>query len=263
MARLGNYRIVRQIGEGGFARTYEAEHVLLGTKACIKQNINVSDLDTEVFRQEAALLWDINHHSLPAMKDFFEVGDGSHALVMTYVEGKTLDKIVEERKEQGKAIHPEDVCWIMQRLFQALHYLHSYGIVHSDVKPQNVIVQPEMHNAVLVDYGLSVFRPKRDSMPMGYTAAYAAPELLEGKPPIPESDLYGAGLVMLYALGGDIMAKTYPKHVPEPIKEFCDELLRYDPMERPNWEKEDLVKKLSDVRQEVFGRRHSGRTSLS
>ncbi|MBS3164889.1 serine/threonine protein kinase [Candidatus Woesearchaeota archaeon] len=251
--KIGNYKVIRQIGEGGFARTYEAEHLVLGKRACLKQNLSLSDLDAEVLKEEAALLWDVHHHSLPQMKDFFRAPDGSCILVMDFVEGRNLEELVGAKGP----LHPEDASWVMQRLLQALHYLHSKGIVHSDVKPQNIIVQPKQHNAVLVDYGLSSFRPSGDTRPLGYTEAWAAPELLLGKPPLPESDLYGAGMALLYALGGDILTKSIPDSVPAPLREFCESLLKYDAKERPRWESVDLVKRLSDIRQEAFGRRHT------
>jgi len=227
--------------------------VLLSEKACLKQNINISPKDTELLRREAKIMWGINHHSLPSIRDFFAVGDGSYAIAMNYAEGKNLEELVSAKG----AIHPEDVCWITQRLLQATYYLNSKGIIHSDIKPQNVIIQPREHNVVLLDYGLSAFRPKGDTEAIGYTEMYAAPELLQGKPPLPESDIYGAGIVMLYALGGDVASKTIPSHTPESIRLFCDDMIKYSPMDRINWEKTDIVKKLSDIRLKEFGRRHS------
>ncbi len=253
MTTIGNYTILRQIGEGGFARTYEAKHILLEERVCLKQNINITPVDAELLRREARLLWNLGHYSLPSMKDYFAVGDGSYAIAMSFIEGKTLDKVIEKHK----AIHPEDVCWIMQRLFGVLHYLHANGIIHSDVKPQNIILQPKIHNAVLIDFGLSANKPIDSTKAIGYTDAFAAPELKAGSPPIPESDLYGAGIVMIYALGGDAIGRTFPQHVPKPIIDFCEELVQNDPILRPNWEKTDLVGRLSDIRQNVFGRRHS------
>ncbi|MBI1969874.1 serine/threonine protein kinase [Candidatus Woesearchaeota archaeon] len=251
MTRLGHYEVVRQIGEGGFARTYEARHIYLDEKACLKQNINLSPSDTELLRREAKLLWRVHHHSLPSTRDFFQAEDGSTILAMSFIEGRTLNKIIEKHK----ALHPEEVAWIMQRLLNALHYLHSLGIIHGDVKPPNVIVQPEVHNAVLVDYGLASLLPTRKSKAVGYTPVFVAPEIIEGNPPLPESDLYAVGLTMIYTLGGDPIAKTFPSWVPEPMQEFCKELVRYDPMERPNWSKQDLIARLSDIRLEAFGRR--------
>ena len=254
MTSIGNYKIIRQIGEGGFARTYEAHHILRPKiKACLKQHLNLTPDDVELLGKEADLLAEIHHHSLPTFRDYFRADDGSYILAMSFIEGKTLEHSVKKHK----AIHPEDVCWLTQRTLNALYYLHSKGIIHGDVKPNNIIVQPSIHNAILVDYGLSSIRPRATSSAIGYTTIFAAPEILEGKPPLPESDLYSLGLTMAYALGGDPITKQIPDHVPAKLKEFYHDLMRYNSIDRPRWEKEDLVKKLSDVRLEVFGRRYS------
>ena len=252
MTTIGNYKLVRQIAEGGFGRTYEARHLLLDEKACLKQNLKVTEEDEKLLRQEAKLLWHIHHHSLPAMRDYFKSSDGSYIMAMSFVEGKTLEQSVKKHK----AIHPEDVCWISQRMLNALNYLHHHGIIHGDVKPANIIVQPKVHNAVLVDYGLSSLRPKRYSASIGYTPVFAAPEFMQEKPPLPSSDLYSLGLTMMYVLGGDPISKTMPDQVPQPIQKFFKQLAVYNPLERPDWQKQDLVEGLSDIRYEVFGRRH-------
>ena len=254
MTTVGNYNIVRQIGEGGFGRTYEARHLLRPKiKACLKQHINLTTEDIELLGKEADLLAEIHHHSLPTFRDYFQAEDNSYILAMSFIEGKTLEHSVKKHK----AIDSEAVSWLTQRTLNALYYLHSKGIIHGDVKPNNIIVQPQIHNAVLVDYGLSSLRPRAGSSAIGYTAVFAAPEILEGKPPLPESDLYSLGLTMAYALGGDPLTKRIPDHVPAKLKEFYHDLMRYNPVDRPRWEKDDLVKRISDVRLEVFGRRHS------
>lgn len=250
--QLGSYDIVKKIGEGGFGRTYLARHRLLDEPACIKQNINLNSKDVEMLRKEAKLLWKIHHYSLPALRDFFEAPDGSYVLAMSYIPGKSLDKIIEKHK----AVNPEDVAWVTERMIDALYYLHHKGIIHGDIKPPNVIVQPREHNAILVDYGLSSLHPTATSKPEGFTPVFAAPEILDGKPPLPESDLYSLGLTMIYLLGGDPVAKKIPDHVPAPFAEFCADFVRYNPVDRPNWD-QNLVARLSDVRLEAFGRRHS------
>jgi serine/threonine protein kinase len=254
MTIIGNYRIKKMISEGGFGRIYQAEHILLEERACIKQNKENSPENIELLKQEAKLLWRLNeHHSIPGAKDFFEAGDGSCVLVMSYIDGSTLEDIVKSKSR----IHPEDVCWITERLLGALYYAHYNGIVHSDVKPGNVIVEPKKHDIKLIDFGLSIYKPKSGTRPIGYTEAFAAPELLQGKTPIPETDLYGAGIVLLYGLGGNPLTKEYPMDIDTRLKEYCDSLLRYDPMERLNWEKDpNPIEKLSDLRLEIFGRRH-------
>ena len=253
MARVGNYIVKKQIAEGGFGRIFQAEHVYLGEKACLKQNTGSSREDVELLKHEAKLLWELDeYHSIPSIKDFFEIDKGSAVIVMKYIDGSTLEDIV---KAKGP-IHPEDVCWITERLLGALYYSHCRGVIHSDVKPQNVFVEPDKRDIKLIDFGISSYKPISRTKPLGYSPMYAAPELKTNKPPIPETDIYGAGIVMLRALGGDIFKKSFRSDTPEKIVEYCKKLLRYDPFERPNWEKNNPINELSDIRQELFGRRH-------
>lgn len=254
-ALIGNYRVIRQIGEGGLGRTYEARHVTLDEKACLKQNINISAEDAEIMTREAKVLWHLHHYSLPTLKDYFRMPDGSVVIAMTFVEGKNLEQIVEKQK----AVEPEHACWIAQRLLNALNYLHFHGVIHGDVKPQNVIVQPKDHNAFLVDYGFATINPTRHSAAGGYTPAFVAPEILAGCPPTPESDIYSLGSTMIYTLGGNPMAAACPDKIPKPIREYFGSFMLHNPKARPNWEKADLVKELSDIRQAVFGRRSSNK----
>ena len=256
MASVGNYDLIKQIGDGGFAYTYLAKHKLLGEKACIKQNIELSKEDVDLLRREAKLLWRIHHHSLPTLRDYVELDDGSCCLIMSFVDGKDLFKIIEEDYAHG--IHPEHICWMTQRLLNALHYLHFYGIIHGDVKPQNIMIVAEEHNAILVDYGLSTLRPKSRTKCVGCTEAFAAPEQLEGKPPIPETDIYGLGVSMIYALGGNFRAMTYPKGVPIELQDFFNAMVVHNPLKRPS-SADDLVKPLSELRVKLFGRKSSGK----
>jgi serine/threonine protein kinase len=253
MANIGNYRIIKQIGEGGFGRIFQAEHVLLDEKACLKQNKDNSPDAVDLLKMEAKLLWKLNeYHSIPGTKDFLEVGKNNCVLVMDFIDGKTLDELV----ETNSRLHPEEACWITERLLGALHYCHYNGVVHSDVKPENVFIEPKKHDIKLIDFGLAAYRPTRKTTPNGYTPKYAAPELIQGKPPVPETDIYGAGITMLFALGGDIAKKSFPSDTQKPLVDYCERLLRYDPSDRPNWEKENLIERLSDIRMDIFGRRH-------
>lgn len=255
---IGNYKVLEQIGEGAFGVTYKAKHLRLEELACLKQNIHLSAEDTRLLTKEAKLLWSIHHHSLPTLRDFFTTPDGSCVLAMTYVEGPTLDKIV----QKYDSIDPEHVSWITQRLLNALDYLHFHGIVHCDVKPNNIIIKPEEHNAVLVDYGFASLKPRQKTKPEGLTEVFAAPELLELQPPIPQSDLYSLALTMIYSLGGNPVTKQYPKTVPSELRAFFNSFLKPNPLHRASWEnssgeRNDLVKELSDLRMKMFGRKSS------
>jgi len=254
---IGSYRIVRKIAEGGFGRVYEGVHNLLGEKVCIKHNINVSDYDTQLFIKEAKSIWSLRHHALPAVRDFIMLEDGSCALVMTYIDGATLFDTVQEQTAKGKLLDPENVCWMIARVLDGLRYLHYFGVVHGDVKPQNIIVQPTKHACTLVDFGLSSVKPGKDSRPEGYTPMFASPESLTEKPLLPESDLYSLGLTMIFALGGDVQTKKIPDTVPGPIRDFIADLIVYDVKQRPRWDKVNLLEQLKQVRLKVFGREHT------
>lgn len=253
---VGNYRLIKRIGEGGCAYTYLAEHLVLGEKACLKQSRDTRPAFTKALLAEAKLLWQIHHHSLPTLRDVIKLDDGAYMLAMTFIEGKDMHKAIVQDFPNG--LHPEHVCWITQRLLNALYYLHSHGIIHCDVKPQNIMLKPKEHNAVLVDYGISCARPSKYTEPTGHTPDFAAPELVAGKPPIPETDIYGLGASMLFALGGDVSAKTFPKDTPKELQEFFGKMLCFNPKDRPN-DCNALIEPLVQIRKKLFGKTSSGR----
>ncbi len=254
MAKIGNYNVKKKIGEGGFGRVFQAEHILLGTDACLKQNIRATEADADLLMYESKLIWKLeDYHSIPKVKDFYRTDKDEAVMVMSFIDGSTLEDIVQKKG----ALHPEDASWIMERLLGALYFIHSYGVVHTDIKPQNVFVEPNKRDIKLIDFGLASYKPKSTTLPVGFSPKYAAPELMLGKPPIPETDYYGAGIVMLRALGGDVSKKSFRPDTPKEIVEFCNKLLLYDPLQRPRWENGILIQELSEVRQQVFGRRHA------
>jgi serine/threonine protein kinase len=250
---IGDYRIIDMIAEGGFGKTYRGEHVLLGTPVCIKHASHVSPQDETILMEEAKAIWDLRHYAIPSIRNILKLDDGSLALVMSFVPGLTLEQIT----EKNGRLDAETVCWITERILNALRYLHYHGVVHGDVKPQNVIVQPDSHMVVLVDYGLSLIRPAADSSSKGYTPFYAPPEQINGLTLLPESDLYSLGMTMIAALGGDLGRKQVPEEVPDQVCDFIKNLVAHDILNRPRWDRDDLVEELQMVRKKAFGRTSS------
>jgi serine/threonine protein kinase len=248
---IGNYKIIEIISEGGFGRTYLGEHIIAEKPVCIKHSNYVSPQDEEILLKEARAIWDLRHFSIPTMKDIIKLEDNGLAIVMSYVPGPTLEQII---KKVDK-LDPEHVAWITERSLNALKYLHYNGVVHGDVKPQNIIIQPENHTIVLVDYGLSLIRPSRNSKAIGYTPYFASPEQERGNTLTPESDLYGLGMTMIYALGGDVATKHVPKNTPDSLCKLIKRFIVYDPRSRPGWEEEDLCETIQHIRMKEFGRK--------
>ncbi len=261
--RVGNYEIIKQIGEGGFAYTYLARHVLLDAYVCLKQNIELDPEDRAILLQEAKMLFGLDFYCLATVRDVIELDDESIVVVMRFVDGAELYKLKEEMYPKG--IDPEAVCWMTQRLLETLKYLHSESIIHGDIKPQNIILAESRkypgfasHAAWLVDFGLATLKPKRMTRCPGYTPAFAAPEQLAGKPPIPHTDIYGLGATMIHALGGDIGAMTMPDSVPGDLQRFFSQMVVRQALKRPS-DISKLQRHLSDLRQKLFGSRASGK----
>jgi len=152
------------------------------------------------------------------------------------------------------------VCWITQRIINALQYLHYHGVVHGDIKPQNLIVQEETHSVCLVDFGLAMVKPTSKDRAKGYTPIFASPEQIAGQTLLPESDFYSLGMTILFMLTGSLEHTEklmIPNDVPDPLCEFIKRLLRRDVLSRPRWDSEDLNETLQKVRMASFGRTHS------
>jgi serine/threonine protein kinase len=254
---VGQYRIVSQIAEGGFGKTYRAEHLLIPDAiACLKHCSEISPAHRQILFEEAKAMWGLHHYAIPAVRDVIQLPDESLALVMSYMPGNTLAQEVEQRG----VIIPEDVAWIAQRVLDALAYIHAHGIVHGDLKPQNIILQPNSHNAILVDFGLSAIKPRATTRAKGYTDVFAAPEQQRGEVPLPEADLYSLGMTMIFLLtGGDVdatRARSVPASLPLPFKTFIRSLVTSDPQQRPQ-DVNRLLDTLTEVRLQSFGRAHS------
>ena len=259
---VGEYRFLEEIAEGGFGKTFKAEHVMLGELVCIKQCSRISPQADAILVAEAKAMWDLRHYSIPSARTVMRLDDGSLALVMSYIPGATLAQYVEKH---GR-MKPEHVAWITERSLNALMYLHDNGVVHGDFKPQNIIVQDKTHTVVLVDFGISLVKPTKGTRSKGYTDLFAPPEQLAGNTIIPESDFYSLGVTMLYALcGGDlgrVERREIPKDVPDPLRRFIARLLVSEPLERPRWENENLFETIQKVRQQAFGRTRTGMEPL-
>ena len=257
---IGNHRFRSKIAEGGFGTTYRGEHLITGEAVCIKHCSAISTAHDEVLIQEARALGSLRHHAIPAMRDLDRMPDGSLALVMDFIPHPTIEQIVEKI---GK-IDAETTAWITERILNALLFIHHHGVIHGDLKPQNVLVDGKEHAVSIVDFGLAQIKPTASSKSKGYTMYFAPPEQIESaegdtpKPLLPESDFYSLGKLMIYMLGGGLEAvkkNIVPKDAPSILCEFIKRLTNPDPLCRPRG---DLVDEIRKLRVSAFGRARSG-----
>lgn len=254
---VSGYRILEQIAQGGFGRTYRGEHVRLGTPVCIKHCSRISPQFEEILVNETKAMWDLRHHAIPAVRDLIKLDDGSLALVMSFIPGPTLEQVI----EKAGRLDAEHVAWIAERTLNALMYIHYHGVVHGDLKPQNIIVLPKTHQVSVVDFGLAMVKPKAGMDAKGFTPYFAPPEEIAGRMLLPESDFYSLGMTLIYALSGSIEAvarKEVPKDTPKALCDFIKRLIVREVLERPRWDREDLCETMQRIRIKDFGRSRSG-----
>ena len=192
----GRYRVVRKLGGGGMADVYLCEDLTLGRHVAIKvllQRYLDDPTFVERFRREAKAAAGLNQQNLVSIYDWGEV-DGTYYIVMEYVEGETLKDLIRRR---GRLSGNEAVAVTLQ-LLAAVDFAHRSGIVHRDIKPQNIMLDPD-GTAKVMDFGIA--RAGDSGMTeagsiLG-TAQYLAPEQAKGYPVDERSDLYSVGVVPL------------------------------------------------------------------
>ena len=211
---LGDYRLIREIGRGGMGIVYEAEQSSLKRRVALKVMPNhhaASPRRVERFRREAAALARLAH---PGIVPIHEVGHagGTHFYAMELVEGRTLQELLthlrERRREDSTcelslAVGPArsyagEVAELVAQVAEALHYAHEHGVVHRDVKPDNLLVTDE-GEVLLADFGLSKDLDRTSLTRTGEfsgTLPYMSPEQLRQGEIDPRSDVFSLGAVL-------------------------------------------------------------------
>lgn len=202
-ASFYGYRVERLLGRGGMGVVYEAVQTSLERRVALKvlrPELAEDPAFVDRFRREGRLQASLEH---PNVLDVYEVGEGPQGLflAMRLIDGPTLAELL--RKGDLSA---ELALRLLGQVGSALDAAHTAGLVHRDVKPQNVLVGADDH-AFLADFGLS--RAGEDtataSRPSLGTVAYVAPEVIRGETPGPASDRYAFAATLFHCLTGDVV----------------------------------------------------------
>jgi eukaryotic-like serine/threonine-protein kinase len=195
----GRYRVIRHLGSGGMASVLLCEDERLAREVAVKRLHADSPVDVEQrFTREAKLGASLNHPNLVSVFDTATDDEGV-LIVMEFVDGEPLSRML-----RRGPLRPEEVASMVSDLGDALDHAHSQGVVHRDVKPGNVLIRQDGVTK-LADLGIATAsdgtRITRSGTVLG-TAAYMAPEQLDGRQAGPPADVYALAAIAFEALSG-------------------------------------------------------------
>lgn len=233
--KIENYSFVSVLGKGGMGVVYEAIDEKLNRKVAIKvlnssHIVNKTDV-IERFRNEAQNHAQLLHQNIVTVYGFLEFSN-QFAIVMEYVEGESLDKVI----IRNERLHVYDVVYIVRQLLEGISYAHSRGYIHRDIKPSNIIVNSD-GIVKIMDFGISKSLYKESSQTQTGrrvgTIYYMSPEQIKGDVVTPLTDLYSIGCTIYEMITGlppfygqnefDVMDGHLHKQL-KPIDEFSPNL---------------------------------------
>jgi len=203
--KIGHFQIISELGTGGMGTVYKALDLKLNRHVAIKalrQYLLKDDTSFKRFQNEAQASALINHPNVATLYDFLEVGEESF-IVMEYVEGMTLEDLIQNAGKIPKNKTIEITCQILKGLGAA----HAKGILHRDLKPSNIMINNDGYVKIM-DFGIALMENSTRLTTVNKIIGsiyYLAPELITGAIPTKGSDLYSVGIIMHEMLTGLVM----------------------------------------------------------
>jgi serine/threonine-protein kinase len=206
------YQIIRQLGQGNFGRTYLAEDINRFNELCVLKEFAPQVQGTyalqkgqQLFQREAGVLYKLKHPQIPKFRELFQAhldGKQNLLLVQDYVEGPSYRKLLNTRKQQGLDFSEAEVTQLLLQILPVLEYIHSLGVIHHDISPDNIILRNSDYLPVLIDFGgvkkvaatiVSQFSPTTPD-------AVLLPATHLGRKTTPQVQISGSRQIDLYAL---------------------------------------------------------------
>ena len=219
-----HYRIVRELGHGGFGRTYLAEDAHRFNEPCVLKEFAPQvhgsyalQKSEELFEREAGVLYKLQHNQIPRFRELFRVSISDRGylfLVQDYVPGQTYRFLLDARKRQGLRFIEAEINQLLIQILPVLEYIHSLGVLHRDISPDNLILRLSDGMPVLIDFGgvkqvaatVESLFAEANGTPGPATRigklGYAPVEQMQMGIVSPHSDLYALAVTVLVLLTG-------------------------------------------------------------
>jgi serine/threonine-protein kinase len=219
-----HYRIVRELGHGGFGRTYLAEDAHRFNEPCVLKEFAPQvhgsyalQKSEELFEREAGVLYKLQHNQIPRFRELFRVSISDRGylfLVQDYVPGQTYRFLLDARKRQGLRFIEAEINQLLIQILPVLEYIHSLGVLHRDISPDNLILRLSDGMPVLIDFGgvkqvaatVESLFAEANGTPAPATRigklGYAPVEQMQMGIVSPHSDLYALAATVLVLLTG-------------------------------------------------------------
>lgn len=260
---LGNYKIIARLGNGGMGAVYLAEHPVIGKRVAVKvihKDLSASKDVIARFFQEARAVTSIGHEHIVEAHDFGQTQDGEYFYVMEHLQGETLATVMAQQRQLDIA----RACHIARQIASALGAAHERGIMHRDLKPDNVMLierRGERDFVKLLDFGLAKFFEAGDAAISALTAVgsvvgtpqYMSPEACQSQKQVDHrTDIYALGILLFQMVSGRLpfhspdtatllrmqvfdpapMVRTFAPHVPPALERVIATCLSKSPNER-------------------------------
>ncbi len=219
------YRVTAEIGQGGFGRTYLCEDVNRFKELCVLKEFAPQVQGTafltkaqELFEREAGVMYRLQHPQIPMFREMFRVHQGDVSklfLVQDYVAGDNYQRLLRDKLQQGKTFTEAEVTQFLRQILPVLSYIHSLGVIHRDISPDNLIRRHSDGLPVLIDFGgvkQVAVNAANQYLPGGlgnsdvYTrlgkVGYAPNEQMQRGVVSPHSDLYALAATTMVLLTG-------------------------------------------------------------
>ncbi len=228
------YRIVRQLGQGGFGRAYLAEDINRFEERCVLKEFAPQVRGTyalqkgkELFEREAGVLYKLQHRQIPRFREMFRANinsEGHLFLVQDFVEGETYRSLSANRLLQNQLFSEAEVIQLLLQILPVLEYIHSLGVIHRDISPDNLMLRTSDSLPVLIDFGgVKQLEVEVESQFSGAGSAptpgtrvgkagYAPDEQMQMGLVYPHSDLYALAVTALVLLTGKPAQQLRDKH---------------------------------------------------